>query len=103
MVFRSAIEVGLLFLFLLFVAAYEKMKMHGVGFLLGLSALNFAEVVPGQFSREQWAEMMFAMGVQCQFSCACVASLIAVSGTQALLLAARRAVHRQMMLFAKLF
>ena len=59
--------------------AYEGMKMHGIGFYLGLSALNFAEVEPGQFSKEKWAEMMFAMAVQCQFSCACVASLFAVS------------------------
>lgn len=53
--------------------------MHGLGFYLGLTALNYGEVERNGFTRDQWAELLFAMGVQCQFSCACVASLLAVS------------------------
>ena len=53
--------------------------MHGLGFYLGLTALNYGEVEQGGFTRDQWAELLFAMGVQCQFSCACIASLLAVS------------------------
>ena len=78
--------------------------MHGIGFYLGLSALNFAEVLPGQFSKEKRAEMMFAMAVQCQFSCACVASLFAVSQMKELvtLLAERKSCGIQFMLFEEL-
>ena len=53
--------------------------MHGLGFYLGLTALNYGEVQRGSFSRDQWAELLFVMGVQCQYSCACIASLLAVS------------------------
>ena len=53
--------------------------MHGAGFLLGLAALNFGEVESSLLSRDQWAEMLFAMGVQFQFSCACIAPTLAVS------------------------
>lgn len=53
--------------------------MHGLGFYLGLTALNYGEVQHGSFSRDQWAELLFVMGVQCQYSCACIASLLAVS------------------------
>ena len=53
--------------------------MHGLGFYLGLTALNYGEVERSGFTRDQWAELLFVMGVQCQFSCACVASLLAVS------------------------
>ena len=55
--------------------------MHGLGFFLGLTALNYAEVERESISLSQWSEMLFTMGVQCQFSCACVASLLAVSIT----------------------
>ena len=59
--------------------AYDGRTMHGGGFLLGLAALNFGEVDRSLLSRDQWAEMLFAMGVQFQFSCACIAPTLAVS------------------------
>ena len=52
--------------------------MYGVGFYLGLGALNYGEVGRPILPDSQWYEMMFTMGVQCQFSCACVTSLLAV-------------------------
>ena len=66
-------------LFYLFILGYDARTMHGLGFYLGLTALNYGEVERNGFTRDQWAELLFAMGVQCQFSCACIASLLAVS------------------------
>ena len=63
------------------ISAYDGRSMHGLGFFLGLTALNYAEVERESISLSQWSEMLFTMGVQCQFSCACVASLLAVSIT----------------------
>lgn len=67
------------FLFLFYFKGYDDRTMHGLGFYLGLTALNYGEVQRGSFSRDQWAELLFVMGVQCQYSCACIASLLAVS------------------------
>ena len=53
--------------------------MHGAGFLLGLKALNYGEVDRTMLSQQQWAELLFTMGIQFQFSCACVAPTLAVS------------------------
>lgn len=58
---------------------YDERTMHGLGFYLGITALNYGAVERSAFTCDQWAELLFAMGVQCQFSCACVASLLAVS------------------------
>ena len=57
--------------------AYDTRSMRGSGFYLCLCALNYGEVNRHAFTNDQWAEMMFAMGVQCQYSCACIASLLA--------------------------
>ncbi len=52
--------------------------MHGEGFYLGLSALNYAEIGRPSISDSQYSDMLFTMGVQCQFSCVCITSLLAV-------------------------
>ena len=56
--------------------------MHGEGFYLGLTTLNYAEVGRNSISDSQWSDMLFTMGVQCQFSCVCITSLLAVSSMQ---------------------
>lgn len=64
---------------ILSLSAYDGRTMHGAGFLLGLKALNYGEVDKPMLSQQQWAEFLFTMGIQFQFSCACIAPTLAVS------------------------
>ena len=77
-ILSGIVTILLLLLFIYLLSGYDDRSMHGLGFYLGLTALNHGEVERESFSREEWAELLFVMGVQCQYSCACIATLLAV-------------------------
>ena len=51
-------------------AATGATHLHGMGFYLGLNALNFAEADRPfhRLTQQELAEMFFTLGLQCHFS-----------------------------------